>query len=224
MALEARDLSVTYRDAAGGEVSALSLAHLCVPAGNFLAVTGPSGSGKSTLLCALAGLIDLSGSVRWGEIELARIDTGARAAWRLAHVGFIFQDFHLVEELSPLANVLLPTSFRAMRPSSAERARARALLDRFGVPSARQSVVMLSRGERQRVAIARALLFDPPVILADEPTASLDATAAETIGKALVELAAEGRTVIAVTHDAALVARAGRELRLEHGQAAGRAA
>ena len=132
----------------------------------------------------------------------------------------MFQDFHLLPDLTPLQNVLLPASFERFAFDSTTRARAITLLDRFAVPQARLTTAHLSRGEQQRVALARALLR-PPVILADEPTASLDANAGALVADTLAQLAIEeGRTVIAVSHDPALVTRFSGHVALDHGRAA----
>ena len=220
--MQARALKVAFADAAGQRFTALDIGELCIPAGRFLAIIGPSGSGKSTLLYALAGLFETaSGAVEWGGADLIAMKASARNAWRRATLGFVFQDFHLVPELSPIENVLMPARFDRFSAGLALKARAAELLDRFGVPASRRTAAQLSRGEQQRVAIARALLFDPPVILADEPTASLDAASATTVIDALASLAADGgKTVIAVSHDAALIARADTHLRLDHGRIA----
>jgi ABC-type lipoprotein export system ATPase subunit len=213
-------LLVRYSDR-GGAVTALEIADLTVEPGTLLAITGPSGSGKSTLLYAISGLLrPARGSIVWDERDILDLAEAARDRWRRHTIGFAFQDFHLLPELSPLANVLLPASFERFTASPALRARAAALLDRFGVPETRVSTGTLSRGEQQRVALARALLFDPPVILADEPTASLDAAAAARVAESLVDLSrAEGRTVIAVSHDPSLIVHFDRRIALEHGHA-----
>ena len=158
------------------------------------------------------------GRVVWGGEDLFAKGEGARDAWRRAHVGFIFQDFELLHELTPLQNVLVPATFARFSIDAATKARAGELLDRFGVPARGQATGSLSRGERQRVALARALLFDPPVLLADEPTASLDAASAAVVIETLA--ASEGRTVIAASHDRALVERLSREVKLERGKLA----
>jgi putative ABC transport system ATP-binding protein len=138
-------------------------------------------------------------------------------------VGFAFQDFHLLPELTPLQNVLLPASFERFTTARAMRERAAALLDHFSVPQARKSTANLSRGEQQRVAIARALLFDPPVILADEPTASLDAKAGAVVIDILLQLSSrDGRTVIAISHDQELLRRFSSTIALDHGHMTGR--
>ena len=178
-------------------------------------VTGPSGSGKSTLLHAIAGLLSLSsGIIVWGATEVSALPEAQRDRWRLATVGYIFQDFQLIAELSPAANVYLPATFSANRIS---RHRAESLLAEFGVPPSRARTVQLSRGEQQRVAFARALLHDPPLILADEPTASLDRVNAERVIVKFRNLARAGKTIIVASHDPALLAAADRTLRIVHG-------
>ena len=218
-ALRIEDLQVSYSNGAGA-VTALELERLNVPGGALLAVTGPSGSGKSTLLYAIGALLKpRRGRVLWDEHDILSQSETARDRWRRHTVGFAFQDFHLLPELSPLQNVLLPASFERFSPPRPIRERAHALLDQLKVPQARVSTASLSRGEQQRVAIARALLFDPPVILADEPTASLDAKAGGVVIDILMQLSAQdGRTVIAVSHDQALLQRFTHTIALDHGR------
>jgi putative ABC transport system ATP-binding protein len=219
--LTVADLQVRYSNGAGA-VTALEIEQLNVPAGGQLAVTGPSGSGKSTFLYAIGGLIrPQRGRVLWAGRDILGEAESARDRWRRHTVGFAFQDFHLLAELTPLQNVLLPASFERFTTGHAIRARAAQLLDHFGVPQARKSTASLSRGEQQRVAIARALLFDPPVILADEPTASLDAKAGALVIDILLQLSErDGRTVIAISHDRELLRRFGNVVALDHGRMA----
>lgn len=180
-------------------------------------LSGASGSGKSTLLYLLAGLlVPTRGSVMWGGTDLARLSEMARDRWRRRNAGFVFQDFHLIEELSPLKNVLLPATFSGFS-TARHRARAKMLLDRMDVPD-RPRVSLLSRGEQQRVALARALIFGPPVIFADEPTASLDAPNGARVAAMLADLAAAGRTVIVASHDPAVLDLSARHIRLDHGR------
>jgi len=218
-ALRIEDLQVGYSNGSGA-VTALEIERLSVPAGALLAVTGPSGSGKSTFLYAIGALLKpRHGRVLWDERDVLDQSETARDRWRRHTVGFAFQDFHLLPELSPLQNVLLPASFERFSAAGAIRERAHALLDRLKVPQARKSTASLSRGEQQRVAIARALLFDPPVILADEPTASLDAKAGGVVIDILMQLSTQdGRTVIAVSHDQALLQRFTSTIALDHGR------
>jgi putative ABC transport system ATP-binding protein len=218
--LEVADLVVRYHDGLTA-LTALEIARLSVPAGSLLVVTGPSGSGKSTFLYAIAGLIrPRRGKVAWDACDILGLSESRRDRWRRHTIGFAFQDFHLLPELTPLQNVLLPACFERFGIGQAVRERAAALLDRFGVPQARSTTAKLSRGEQQRVALARALLYDPPVILADEPTASLDEAAGAVVAETLARLATEeGRSVIAVSHDPALINRFPRRISLDHGHA-----
>jgi len=197
----------------------IDLPSLTLAPGTLTALAGPSGSGKSTLLYLLSGLLQPdAGSVVWAGQDLARLGESQRDRWRRQHAGFIFQNFHLIEELSPLDNVLVPLWFDHFS-SAAAKPRAIALLDQLEVPLHRARVALLSRGEQQRVAIARALIGDPAVIFADEPTASLDATSGQTVIAVLRDLAAEqGRTVLVATHDAALRQQDGSIVQLEHGR------
>ena len=173
--LVAEDLVVRFRDAQGASFDGLKVEQMSFEPGKLTAVSGPSGSGKSTLLLTLAGLIVPSkGQVVWNGEAISTWPEAKRDAWRCQNVGLVFQDFQLIAELSPLANVTLPGSFGGRTSSGSLKARGLALMKELGVPQSRRRVEDLSRGEQQRVAIARALLFDPPLILADEPTASLD--------------------------------------------------
>jgi putative ABC transport system ATP-binding protein len=223
-ALAVRGFDIRFADR-GKVFSAASVAILDVARGETLALTGPSGCGKSTFLYALAGLLPpTSGTISWDGADLFELEEAERDAWRRHNVGFVFQDFELLPELTPLQNLLVPATFERFRIPGAVRRRADRLLEQFAVPS-RRAASSLSRGERQRVALARALLFDPKIILADEPTASLDAASGAMVVDALAELARdEGRTVIAASHDPALIARFGAELRLERGRPAAREA
>jgi putative ABC transport system ATP-binding protein len=219
--LHVTGLNVQFVDR-GKTFTAVSVDDLKAPGGASLALTGPSGCGKSTLLYALAGLLaPASGTLHWGAMDLLAQRESARDAWRRQNVGFVFQDFELLAELTPLQNVLMPATFAHFTIPAALKLRAQKLLDQFGVPARAGPTGVLSRGERQRVALSRALLFDPPIILADEPTASLDAQSGEIVIAALTEHArAEGRTVIAASHDPALIASMKARLSLDHGRIA----
>jgi len=177
------------------------LPDLTLAAGQSGLLLGPSGSGKTTLLLAIAGLADiLAGSVRIGDVEIPALGPPARDRFRGAHVGLIFQDMHLIAGLSTLDNVLLaPFAVGAGQ----DRARALALLDQLGLAHrAHRPAETLSRGEAQRAAIARAMLLKPKVILADEPTASLDDDSCERVAGLLAQAAGEsGAALVIATHD-----------------------
>lgn len=217
LALTVSDLRVT---APGGRVL-LSLPGLDLPAGRSLAVRGPSGAGKSTLIHALAGLLtDVEGMVRWGETDLLSLPAAARAAFRRARVGLVFQDFLLFEELGAEANAALAAGFSPASQRATIRQRARSALARLGLgESSGRLAASFSGGERQRIAIARALAHDPAVILADEPTASLDRAAADRLIDDLVALSREeGRTLIVVSHDPVLTERLDRSVEIVDGR------
>jgi ABC-type lipoprotein export system ATPase subunit len=193
-------------------------ADLDVTAGEIVAVLGRSGSGKSTLLHVLGGLDrPEAGTVEVAGEAVTGVGERRLSALRRRHIGFVFQFFHLLPELSGEANVLL-----AGRVRGADReagARGRALVDRLGLRDVAGSLPhQLSGGEQQRFAIARALVNDPAVLLADEPTGNLDAEAGAGVLALLQELAAEGRCVILVTHEQNAAAIADRVLRLEAGR------
>lgn len=216
--LAAADLLMRTREAA----PILDIARLALAAGETVALTGPSGCGKTSLLNALAGLSRATrGSVRWGGTDLAELSGAARDSWRRASVGIVFQDVHLLPELDVSANILLPLSFSGWRMTPAARARAGELAAMVGLPEPRRRAGLLSRGEQQRAAIARALLCEPAVILADEPTASLDRRNADALGGLLADTAGRiGATLIVATHDEALIRRIGRVWRMQDGRMA----
>ena len=191
-----------------------------VAAGELVGITGPSGSGKTSLLHVLAALErPQRGVVRWDHIDVVALSEAERDRWRRRTVGFVFQDFHLIAGLSARDNVLLPATFDHAVIPSRVKDRARRLLNEVRVPDANRRVAQLSRGEKQRVALARALLFSPPVLVADEPTASLDVENARLVGNLLISLAREvGSTALIATHDAALVARLDRVQALVNGR------
>jgi putative ABC transport system ATP-binding protein len=192
---------------------------LDVAEGEFVSLLGPSGSGKSTLLAILAGLDSpTSGEVTVAGSRLDGLDEEALTRFRRDHLGFIFQSYHLVPTLSALENVALPLELRGEKGA---RERARALLDEVDLGHrAGHLPRQLSGGEQQRVAIARALAPRPRLIFADEPTGNLDSANGERVFAAL--LALRGRaTVVMVSHDERLAARADRVIRLQDGRLAG---
>jgi putative ABC transport system ATP-binding protein len=203
----------------GLDAPVLSIDRLHLPAGGRLAITGASGSGKSTLINAMTGLDTVtSGSVSWGGTDITTLAAGKCDAFRAANIGLVMQDFHLFPGLSAFENVVLPVRLsRRLKP--AERDRALHLLDATGISRPNQPIETLSRGEMQRVAVARALLSKPGVIVADEPTASLDRRTGSEVAELIVRLARnEGTTLIVVTHDPALVERLDRRIGLDGGR------
>ncbi|MGI5242490.1 ABC transporter ATP-binding protein [Dactylosporangium sp. CA-139066] len=215
--LSARRLSRRY-GSDDGLVRAVDDVDLDVPAGRAVAVMGPSGCGKSTLLQLLGGLQRPSG----GEVWLAgrRIDTmSERALARLRRdsIGFVFQAFHLMDELTAVENVELAALLAGRSPGRARR-RAMYLLDRVGLADrARHLPSELSGGQRQRVAIARALTNEPLVVLADEPTGNLDTAATLEVLRLFEELRAAGQTLVVVTHDARIAAVADQVVSMRDG-------
>jgi putative ABC transport system ATP-binding protein len=186
-------------------------------AGELVAVTGRSGSGKSTLLNVIGGLDRVDdGSVEVCGVRIDRAPERALAPLRRDRIGFVFQSFHLLPELTGLENVLLPARLDGRRPSLE---RGRELVARLGLDAAADRLpAVLSGGEQQRFAIARALVNDPRLVLADEPTGNLDAESGETVLELLRAIADEGRAVLLVTHERAATSRADRVLRLEGGR------
>ncbi|WP_248959468.1 ABC transporter ATP-binding protein [Sphaerisporangium perillae] len=199
-------------------VRAVDEVDLEVPQGQMLAVMGPSGCGKSTLLHLLGGLERPTGGEVW--VAGRRIDTlseRALARLRRRSVGFIFQAFHLVEELSAAENVELP-ALLAGRSRREARRRASLLLERVGLADrARHLPSQLSGGQRQRVALARALVNDPLVVLADEPTGNLDTAATFDVLRIFEELRSAGQTFVIVTHDERVAATADRLVSMRDG-------
>jgi putative ABC transport system ATP-binding protein len=183
-------------------VEALKGVDLSVAEGTFLGVMGPSGSGKSTFLAILGGLCHPSaGQVRVDSIDLYALGQEKLADFRREYLGFVFQSFNLVPYLTALENVMLPLAVKKM-PASAKRERAREVLARVGLAArAAHLPSQLSGGEQERVAIARALVNAPPLILADEPTGSLDTATSAEIMALLTELNEEGQTIVMVTHN-----------------------
>jgi ABC-type lipoprotein export system ATPase subunit len=215
--VRARGLVKTFGSGAAAR-RVLDGADLDVEAGELVAVVGRSGSGKSTLLHLLGGLDRAeSGSIEVAGVRVDRQGERGLTTLRRRHVGFVFQFFHLVPELTGEENVLLAA--RAARNGRDSSARGRELIERLGLGAvAGQRPHTLSGGEQQRFAIARALVNDPGVLLADEPTGNLDDEAGHDVLSLLRGLADDGRAVVLVTHDHAATAAADRVLRLREGK------
>ena len=211
-------LKVVKRYDAGGARPVLDGISLRVEAGESLAILGPSGSGKSTLLNLIGGLDrPTSGRVVFRGSDLAEMNEAQLALVRNRHIGFVFQLHHLLPQCTALENVLVPTLVaRGPAPRESAEARARRLLGRVGLGDRLGYLPgQLSGGERQRAAVVRALINGPELLLADEPTGSLDRASAENLAQLLAELnREEGVALIVVTHALDLAARMGRVLEL----------
>ena len=218
LSLDIADLEVRFP---GLALPVLSIEKFNLAAGDHLAITGASGSGKSTLVNAITGLEPVkAGKVVWGETAISSLSSFRRDAFRARNIGLVMQDFHLFPGLSALSNVLLPLKL-SFGVKADDRARALQLLQTVGITRPDQHIETLSRGEMQRVAIARALLSKPGVIVADEPTASLDQKTGADVAELLVRLATEEKaTLVVVTHDPQLMQYLQRRIRLEGGRIA----
>jgi lipoprotein-releasing system ATP-binding protein len=219
-ALHADAITKSYPAPGNQRLEVLRGVSLELQAGENVAILGPSGSGKSTLL-AILGTLDqpTTGTLRIGEVDPFALSEAKLAEFRNRHVGFVFQDHHLLPQCTVLENVLVP--FVAQGAARlAEIDAARRLIERVGLAERQfHRPAQLSGGERQRVAIARALVRQPQLVLADEPTGNLDRTTAEEISRLLLELQQETRSMlVVVTHSITLAAGLERRLVLDAGQ------
>jgi putative ABC transport system ATP-binding protein len=196
------DVTKVYQ---GGLTGALNGVSVTVEKGEFTALMGPSGSGKSTLLNLVAGLDrPTSGTIAIGGADLGKLGEAGLARFRRDHIGFVFQFFYLLPNLTALENVLIPAQLKGRTASG----RAQELLDRLGIRDiADRYPARLSGGQQQRVAIARALINNPTLLLADEPTGALDTHTGEQVMELLGQLHREDQTILLVTHDAKLATR-----------------
>jgi putative ABC transport system ATP-binding protein len=204
-------------DTGSHRVEILKGIDLEIPRGQFAAIMGPSGSGKSTLLGLMAGLdTPSSGQILLDGEDITRLSEDEMALLRGRKIGFVFQSYHLLPTLTAEENVLLPMELAGM---TAERTRARELLDRVGLKGRFDHYpVQLSGGEQQRVALARAFALRPPILLADEPTGNLDTATGRVVLNLLLQLNRdEGATLVLVTHEQSLAASADRSIVLRDG-------
>lgn len=200
--IDIKGLRKVYASVSEHQVEALKGIDLEVAEGTFLGVMGQSGSGKSTFLSVLGGLCHpTSGTVQVDGIDLFSLGTERLADFRREYLGFVFQSFNLVPYLTALENVMLPLAVKRL-PAGEKRSQAVCVLDRVGLAHRKDHLPsQLSGGEQERVAIARALVNQPPLLLADEPTGSLDTATSAEVMALLKELHREGQTIVMVTHN-----------------------
>ena len=196
------DVTKVYQ---GGLTGALNGISVSIEKGEFTAIMGPSGSGKSTMLNLVAGLDrPTSGTIAVGGTDLGKLGEAELARFRRDHIGFVFQFFYLLPNLTALENILIPAQLKG----NVATARAAELLDQLGITDvADRYPARLSGGQQQRVAVARALINNPMLLLADEPTGALDTHTGEQVMELLAGLHRQGQTILLVTHDAKLATR-----------------
>lgn len=205
----------------GSVFTALSNINLDIHEGEFSAIIGPSGSGKSTLM-HLIGLLDKPsrGEIIVNGKDVSKLDDNQTSTLRNSYVGFVFQQFNLLNKLSILENILLPTTYSRERLDFDSQERAEMLMEKFGILSKKDSFPnKISGGQQQRVAVARALIMKPQLILADEPTGNLDHKTGGEIIDLFVELnKSEGITIVMVTHEKEIAERTRRQIRVLDGE------
>jgi putative ABC transport system ATP-binding protein len=218
--IELHSLTKRHRLPAG-EQRVLDAIHLEVAEGEFVSIMGPSGSGKTSLLSVL-GLLDADwqGEYRFEGVALHAMKEAARKDFARERIGFVFQHYHLLDDLSVAENIELPLDYRGV-PRAERRARVDAVLERFGLGDRRALYPrQLSGGQQQMVAVARAAVARPRLLLADEPTGALHSSQGDLIMDLLAELNRAGTTVVQVTHNPDYAARAGRVLQMRDGRLA----
>ncbi len=216
--IELRDAFKIYNPGEN-EVRALDGIDLEIDHGEFVAIVGQSGSGKSTLMNML-GLLDVvtSGTYILNGTDINDMDDDELSAIRNQEIGFIFQGFNLIPSLTAKGNVELPLIYRGMKPEEREKLSTEAL-KRVGLDKRMNHLPsQMSGGQQQRVAIARAVAAKPPIILADEPTGNLDSASGKEVMRIINELWAEGKTIILITHDDKIAAKAHRVIRISDGK------
>jgi putative ABC transport system ATP-binding protein len=218
--LSVKNLTKSFQSPSG-TVKALDGISLDVDTGQFVSIIGKSGSGKSTLLSMLGALdVPTSGKIEVDDQDIARLSSGKQTAYRAHKIGFVFQQYNLIPNLSALENVMLALEFGGIK-SSARKARAKQLLEDVGIDEGEQArkPSRLSGGQQQRVSIARALANNPSIILADEPTGNLDSETGQKIFDLLHNLSrSKNTTIIAVTHDLDIAGKTDHTFRLKDGK------
>jgi len=218
--LEVKNLVKKFTSASG-DVIALNDVNMKVETGEFASIIGKSGSGKSTLLSMLGALdIPTSGNIEVDGVDIAKLSINQQTSYRAKKIGFVFQYYNLIPNLTALENVMLALEFGGM-PSKQRKARAEQLLNDVGIEESQQlrRPARLSGGQQQRVSIARALANKPAIVLADEPTGNLDSETGKKIFDLLHKLSrSENTTIIAVTHDMDIAGRTDRTFTLKDGK------
>ena len=217
--IELRHVNKAYQ-VAGGSFLALKDVDMQADAGEFVAVVGKSGSGKSTLINMITGIdMPTSGKVLVASASVHEMDQEQLAVWRGKNVGIVFQFFQLLPTLTVAENIILPMDFCNTYPVNERRTRAISLLEKVGIAEQADKLPSdLSGGQQQRAAIARALANDPPVLVADEPTGNLDSQTSDAVMQLFANLAAEGKTVVMVTHERDLTQYFTRSITLSDGR------
>ena len=206
-----RDVKKSFPMAGGVNLEVLDIEHLTLPAATSTVLHGRSGSGKTTLLNLIAGVaLPSAGMICVGDTDVLALSEARRDRFRAKHIGYVFQSFNLLAAFSAVENVMLAMTFADVVPKRLQRQRATELLARVGLAARlAHKPQHLSRGEQQRVAIARALANNPPIILADEPCASLDArTASGVLATFLAVCRQDGKTLLMVSHDTSALSEA----------------
>jgi len=201
-------------------LTALNNVSACFYPGEFVSIIGKSGCGKTTLVNMITGIDQITaGEVWYGDVNLHKLNQSQMASWRGRNIGIVYQFFQLLPNISLLDNILLPMDFCNIYQARLSPQRAMDLLDSVGLADhARKLPSAISGGQQQRVAIARALANDPPILIADEPTGSLDSLTAASIFDIFAQLAHQGKTVLVVTHDSALANRSTRTVLMSNGE------
>jgi putative ABC transport system ATP-binding protein len=219
--IELRDLRKSYHTPAG-PISALKHINLSIRRGEFVAIMGKSGAGKSTLVNVITG-IDCpdSGEILINDVNIQQLNEDERARWRGLNMGVVFQFFQLLPSINLIRNITIPMEFCNRYTAPERKTRALSLLDQVGLGDhARKKPALISGGQQQRVAIARALANDPLLVIADEPTGNLDSKTAAEILDLFSKLTLSGKTVLIVTHDKTVAARADRVVEIIDGEIA----